>query len=262
MSVVTARSARSRAALPPPAASSRSHCSSAPPVRHPHRRPSQPGSNCSSSRAGLFQRDVGRSNLCDSRVTIVSATGALRDAGPGQSGRDQVRWRRHRTFGEVATWRAIPFGARRQAASSDVAGERPAVADTVFTERARYFDSSNAFALKYPPVPCHQFLAERDRALDPATGTAIIPLDLSDRLETRVPGHDAPDPDQLPADPRRRPAVDPPQGERRAVLCDRGIGRDQQGARCDPLGPGRRVLPAGRRRDDPCGRRARTASCG
>src|ERR671918_499710 len=71
--------------------------------------------------------------------------------------------------------------------SSDAAGERPAVAGTVFTERARYFDSSNAFALKYPPVPCHQFLAERDRALDPATGTAIIPLDLSHRLETEFP---------------------------------------------------------------------------
>jgi gentisate 1,2-dioxygenase len=71
--------------------------------------------------------------------------------------------------------------------SGDTAGERPAVAGTVFTERARYFDSGNAFALKYPPVPCHQFLAERDQALDPATGTAIIPLDLSDRLETEFP---------------------------------------------------------------------------
>jgi gentisate 1,2-dioxygenase len=71
--------------------------------------------------------------------------------------------------------------------SSDAAGERPAVADTLFTERARYFDSSNAFALKYPPVPCHQFLAERDRALDPATGTAIIPLDLSEPMEIDFP---------------------------------------------------------------------------
>jgi gentisate 1,2-dioxygenase len=61
------------------------------------------------------------------------------------------------------------------------------VADTPYTERARYFDSSNAFALKYPPVPCHQFLAERDRAFDPATGTALIPLDLSDRLGLESP---------------------------------------------------------------------------
>jgi gentisate 1,2-dioxygenase len=84
---------------------------------------------------------------------------------------------------------ATQLSARRTpvGGSSDTVGERPAMAGTVFTERARYFDSSNAFALKYPPVPCHQFLAERDRALDPATGTAIIPLDLSDRLETDFP---------------------------------------------------------------------------
>jgi gentisate 1,2-dioxygenase len=66
-------------------------------------------------------------------------------------------------------------------------GERAAVADTPYTRRARYFDSGNAFALKYPAVPSHQFLAERDRALDPATGTAVIPLDLRDRLGIEFP---------------------------------------------------------------------------
>jgi gentisate 1,2-dioxygenase len=66
-------------------------------------------------------------------------------------------------------------------------GEPATVADTPYTRRARYFDSSNAFALKYSPVPCHQFLAERDRALDPATGTAVIPLDLSAELGTEFP---------------------------------------------------------------------------
>jgi gentisate 1,2-dioxygenase len=66
-------------------------------------------------------------------------------------------------------------------------GERGATDDTPYARRARYFDSSNAFALKFPPVPCHQFLAERDRALDPATGTALIPLDLSDRLGIDFP---------------------------------------------------------------------------
>jgi hypothetical protein len=66
-------------------------------------------------------------------------------------------------------------------------GERATGADTPYTRRARYFDSGNAFALKYPPVPCHQFLAERARALDPATGTAVIPLDLGDRLGTDFP---------------------------------------------------------------------------
>jgi gentisate 1,2-dioxygenase len=66
-------------------------------------------------------------------------------------------------------------------------GEPARVADTPATRRARYFDSSNAFALKYPPVPCHQFLKERNRALDPATGTAAIALDLSAELGTEFP---------------------------------------------------------------------------
>jgi gentisate 1,2-dioxygenase len=60
-------------------------------------------------------------------------------------------------------------------------------ADTVYTRRARYFDSGNAFALKYPPVPCHQFLAERDRALDPASPTGLVPLDLSRPLGLEFP---------------------------------------------------------------------------
>jgi len=66
-------------------------------------------------------------------------------------------------------------------------GERGAIVDDPYARRARYFDSSNAFNIKYPPVPCHQFLAERDRALDPATGTALIPLDLSDRMGIEFP---------------------------------------------------------------------------
>ena len=61
-------------------------------------------------------------------------------------------------------------------------GEHAMAEGSIYTQRARYFDSGNAFNLKYPDVPCHQFLAERDRALDPATGTALIPLDLSDQL--------------------------------------------------------------------------------
>ena len=59
--------------------------------------------------------------------------------------------------------------------------------DTPYTRRARYFDSSNAFALKYPPVPCHQFVAERDLAFDPASATGLIPLDLSAELGTAFP---------------------------------------------------------------------------
>ena len=53
------------------------------------------------------------------------------------------------------------------------------VAETVYTKRAQYNDPQNAFAFRWPDVPRRQFLAERDRAFDPATGTADIPLDSS-----------------------------------------------------------------------------------
>ena len=71
--------------------------------------------------------------------------------------------------------------------STDDEGQAAAIVDTTYTRRARYFDSGNAFNIKYPPVPCHQFLEERDRALEPATGTALIPLDLSEPLEIDFP---------------------------------------------------------------------------
>jgi gentisate 1,2-dioxygenase len=84
-----------------------------------------------------------------------------------------------------STLQREPIGRAAEIEPAD--GVRAAIADTPYTERARYFDSSNAFALKYSPVPCHQFLEQRDRALDPATGTALIPLDLSDRLALDYP---------------------------------------------------------------------------
>ncbi len=53
------------------------------------------------------------------------------------------------------------------------------VGDTVHTRRAIYYTpTQNAFSAKLPKVPSHVFLAERDRAFDPATGTALIELDL------------------------------------------------------------------------------------
>ena len=62
-----------------------------------------------------------------------------------------------------------------------------ATAETRYTRRARYFNSRNAFNIKRSPVPRHQFIAERDAALDPATGTALIPLDLSAKLGSEYP---------------------------------------------------------------------------
>jgi hypothetical protein len=105
----------------------------------------------------------------------------------------------------------------------------PAKADSPYTRRARYFDSANAFAIKYPPVPCHQFLAERDRDRGHSAR--------SQRADGhRRPSHNAPYPDQLCADSCRRNLVDPAQGQWRALLCDCRLGGDQQGRGYDPLG--------------------------
>jgi len=75
----------------------------------------------------------------------------------------------------------------KDAPAAAVDGERPASADTPQARRARYFDSGNAFALQYPPVPCHQFVAERDRALAPTAATGLIPLDLSEPMGIEFP---------------------------------------------------------------------------
>ncbi len=66
-------------------------------------------------------------------------------------------------------------------------GRTDAEEDTPYTRRAIYHSSENAFRYKLSPVPRHVFIAERDRAFDPATGTELIALDLSDRLETPFP---------------------------------------------------------------------------
>lgn len=58
---------------------------------------------------------------------------------------------------------------------SDEAGR----AQTRYTRRARYFDSGNAFNIVYPDVRAASFVDERDAALDPATGTALIRCDQS-----------------------------------------------------------------------------------
>lgn len=60
-------------------------------------------------------------------------------------------------------------------------------AETAYTARARYFNSGNAFGIKYPPVPRHAFVAERDHAFAPDTPTGLIDLDLSAALELRFP---------------------------------------------------------------------------
>lgn len=58
---------------------------------------------------------------------------------------------------------------------------------TPYTQRARYFDSGNAFNIVYPDVPGATFTAERDRALDTTTGTELILCDQSATMELTFP---------------------------------------------------------------------------
>jgi gentisate 1,2-dioxygenase len=60
-------------------------------------------------------------------------------------------------------------------------------AKSVYARRAVYLTPENGFKTHLPEVPAHVFTAERDRALDPATGTAFVPLDLSGALATAYP---------------------------------------------------------------------------
>jgi hypothetical protein len=60
-------------------------------------------------------------------------------------------------------------------------------ADTAAARRARFHCPENGFSFAWPAVPAHQFLAERDRAMDPATPTSTIELDIAQALGTRYP---------------------------------------------------------------------------
>ncbi|MDX1431174.1 MAG: cupin domain-containing protein [Gammaproteobacteria bacterium] len=59
--------------------------------------------------------------------------------------------------------------------------------DDTWRQRARYFNSGNAFALVLSAVPSVTFIEERDRAFDPGTGTGLIMMDSSEALETPFP---------------------------------------------------------------------------
>ena len=61
------------------------------------------------------------------------------------------------------------------------------VADTIQARRARYHCPENGFSFAWSGVPAHQFLAERDRAMDPGTPTSSIDLDISKALGTAYP---------------------------------------------------------------------------
>jgi len=63
----------------------------------------------------------------------------------------------------------------------------PPRAATPYTARARYLSSLDGFNIKQPAIPAHVFRAERDRALDPAAPTGLVPLDLSGALQLDGP---------------------------------------------------------------------------
>lgn len=67
------------------------------------------------------------------------------------------------------------------------AGRTAPRAASPYTENARYLTSLDGFNIKHPPVPAHVFRAERDRALDRATPTGLVPLDLSAALDLPYP---------------------------------------------------------------------------
>ena len=59
--------------------------------------------------------------------------------------------------------------------------------ETTYAQRARYYSSADGFNIKRPRIPAHVFMAERTRALDPATPTGFIALDLSTSLGDEGP---------------------------------------------------------------------------
>lgn len=58
---------------------------------------------------------------------------------------------------------------------------------TPHARRARYRSGENGFDFAFPEVPIHQFLAERDRAFDPAAPTGLVPLDIGSVLAVDYP---------------------------------------------------------------------------
>ncbi|MEE3288235.1 MAG: hypothetical protein VX249_08530 [Pseudomonadota bacterium] len=60
-------------------------------------------------------------------------------------------------------------------------------ASTTYSRRARYHSSDNNFDFSWPAVPAHQFVIERDRALDPTMPTGLIALDLGRELGVDYP---------------------------------------------------------------------------
>jgi gentisate 1,2-dioxygenase len=58
---------------------------------------------------------------------------------------------------------------------------------SVYSQRARYFDSETAFNMSFSAIPGDSFVSERDRAFDPETGTKLLFLDQSAAMNLSFP---------------------------------------------------------------------------
>lgn len=65
----------------------------------------------------------------------------------------------------------------------DLPVQTPSAPATAAEQRARFFNSGNAFMIRLTSVPDAMFVDEPARALDPATPTGLIPCDLSSTLQ-------------------------------------------------------------------------------
>ena len=71
----------------------------------------------------------------------------------------------------------------RSAHVSDMPAQQAKDPVTAAQQRARFFNSGNAFNVQLPPVPDMAFAEEPARALNPETPTGMILCDISDQLE-------------------------------------------------------------------------------
>ncbi len=70
---------------------------------------------------------------------------------------------------------------------ADLPPQRAANPRSPAEARARFFNTGNGFDVQLPEVPDHVFTEEPRRALDPATGTGLIPCDLAAEMQSAFP---------------------------------------------------------------------------
>ena len=59
--------------------------------------------------------------------------------------------------------------------------------ESVYSQRARYFDAGAFFKANFPPIIASSFVSERDEAFDSETGTKLLLVDQSDKMNLSFP---------------------------------------------------------------------------